>query len=126
MDNFDHKFRDILSQLMSPLAEHMPTDKMFKFLQKLLGPDIFAKVVGWNPFVPAQDVFCGNGHKLVCVFGPNGGCDKCGTMVQNTEVMECKQCDYWLCRICAEKKQEPEPKKKENQQQMNYESDEDW
>ena len=32
MDDFDHKFREVLSDLMSPLAEHVPTDKMFKFV----------------------------------------------------------------------------------------------
>ena len=66
--------------------------------------------VSCRPKPKEKKSFCPDNHRLVWYITPGGGCDKCGgSYPSGTQVMDCRQCDYWLCMPCFEK-EHPEQK----------------
>ena len=62
---------------------------------------------GWPDF-PERDVkeaakkACPNGHELTAYTTPSGRCDGCRKDISSpTHVMDCRQCNWWLCSDCT-------------------------
>ena len=79
-----------------------------------LSPEESAHYLIPPKFGPKPDFFCPNLHTLVCNYTySNGTCDTCSVNIVarvngrriGTEIMECKECNYWMCMKCAKEKE---------------------
>merc|ERR1712218_298414 len=44
---------------------------------------------------------CPAGHKLQPWIAPQGICDGCANVQSGRQVMDCRQCDWYLCMVCC-------------------------